>query len=1018
MWQTILKDRVPMSLESLLRIKCPAFILTSRLTSHTERLLMFLMSKVRREGRLRHQKWFKVLNLAGPRCDTLICDLIRYVVCVYHPPNRVISSDVVPRFLVLDWLLKCVTTSYGAQNAKLAVFLDWFAYTRHSGDIMYVEPGMLLLKHAVANNKTIATTLLEFLCLIATEYLPPQSAEKRLVASSDFVRDGITAAISDAQALGVISSISSIFLSSELDGKLTSRVGSMFGLAHEDMSSSSDDHGSTSASTAAAAAARSSSSSTSSSYTPSASTTASSTRQPLAHQPPPPSRAREDTTQVLQSGGASRHRPPSVPHTHTATHPVNVHSDTPMPPSLVPLFDRAARELEHVSLDDSIGACTAMMDLFDQWSLHAQNDKVDDRRVLGVEFVARVIKPFVAKCVHDDKANMHLDGMMSRPRIMLFQYSYNSGDDFSLNQNFGNVQLWTQEELVRLQDAKAWKYRKFAELLAHMAETMEKLGFYYLVFLQHMAKTVPSRAIECVRAYCAYAAWSTERASTLDASHGAMDNDDGNTDESSLNLKLAQCLLKDLRVGEVEDPESMYQIIGFVYTGFSDAVRHNPDILQCFLSGMDATQLQSLTLQLRSDTFSIVGKGTTASKDLRSHTSRVSLVRMLCQTFKWETFEQVCVWEILKAEQACNYTVLMTIAWYVDVPLSPEAKLGIVPILLALIDHDTFNSHSVPRCAGDLSLLLALVPKLGTSTVNAIMKEAWSGANPQCAHCTGSQPLYAFFDALWTCQRTKKQNPREYHSVVLESGISWLYTLSVEQIKTQPRIPRMVDKKGFQRFTNMASQLQGVDRDLLRTRLESQLMSLNSLNGQTHISAGSKDEHGMLVGFRQIYEEDRSTGPNIVRGAFCRALYNTSESLRPALIESFDLMEQGKKYPDSTPVMIGSYAFTLWEKLLRAKKLAAKSDELPYLQDFSGKVIPLWDFYRIHRSVLDDPVRFNEPGFFSAHVWSVINKKITKKMLVSHSILLTLASIWNVCETTDWPATSVQNNVLIYFNAW
>lgn len=77
----------------------------------------------------------------------------------------------------------------------------------------------------------------------------------------------------------------------------------------------------------------------------------------------------------------------------------------------------------------------------------------------------------------------------------------------------------------------------------------------------------------------------------------------------------------------------------------------------------------------------------------------------------------------------------------------------------------------------------------------------------------------------------------------------------------------------------------------------------------------------MLVGFRQIYDEDRSTGPNIVRGALCRALYNTSASLRPMLIESFELMEQGKKNPDSTPVMIGSYAFTLWEKLLRAKKL-------------------------------------------------------------------------------------------------
>jgi hypothetical protein len=33
----------------------------------------------------------------------LICDLIRFVVCVYHPTNEVISSDVVPRWAIIAW---------------------------------------------------------------------------------------------------------------------------------------------------------------------------------------------------------------------------------------------------------------------------------------------------------------------------------------------------------------------------------------------------------------------------------------------------------------------------------------------------------------------------------------------------------------------------------------------------------------------------------------------------------------------------------------------------------------------------------------------------------------------------------------------------------------------------------------------------------------------------------------------------------------------------------------------------
>lgn len=78
-WRSILSSQGPVSLDELLRIQCPASVLASRLTAHTERQIMFLMKSVRREGCARHQGWFAALHLANPQRDTLICDLIRCV---------------------------------------------------------------------------------------------------------------------------------------------------------------------------------------------------------------------------------------------------------------------------------------------------------------------------------------------------------------------------------------------------------------------------------------------------------------------------------------------------------------------------------------------------------------------------------------------------------------------------------------------------------------------------------------------------------------------------------------------------------------------------------------------------------------------------------------------------------------------------------------------------------------------------------------------------------------------------
>ena len=44
----------------------------------------------------------------NPEQETLIVDLIRFICGVYHPSNQILGSDVVPRFAINGWLLRCI----------------------------------------------------------------------------------------------------------------------------------------------------------------------------------------------------------------------------------------------------------------------------------------------------------------------------------------------------------------------------------------------------------------------------------------------------------------------------------------------------------------------------------------------------------------------------------------------------------------------------------------------------------------------------------------------------------------------------------------------------------------------------------------------------------------------------------------------------------------------------------------------------------------------------------------------
>ena len=71
--------------------------LQSRITPDMEKKLVFLTSQVRFGNHKRYQEWFQKNYLATMESQTLRCDLIRFIVGVIHPPNELLSSDIIPR---------------------------------------------------------------------------------------------------------------------------------------------------------------------------------------------------------------------------------------------------------------------------------------------------------------------------------------------------------------------------------------------------------------------------------------------------------------------------------------------------------------------------------------------------------------------------------------------------------------------------------------------------------------------------------------------------------------------------------------------------------------------------------------------------------------------------------------------------------------------------------------------------------------------------------------------------------
>ncbi|KAK7115612.1 hypothetical protein V1264_001450 [Littorina saxatilis] len=164
-------------IKQLMSLPTKKHFLASRVTLDMERKLNFLLLNVQFGHHKRYQEWFQRMYLSTPESQTLRCDLIRFICGCIHPSNQTISSNIMPRWAVIGWLLTTCTSNVAASDAKLALFFDWLFFDATRDSIMNIEPGILVMYHSMKPHPAITATLLDFMCRIMNNFCPRYAAE-------------------------------------------------------------------------------------------------------------------------------------------------------------------------------------------------------------------------------------------------------------------------------------------------------------------------------------------------------------------------------------------------------------------------------------------------------------------------------------------------------------------------------------------------------------------------------------------------------------------------------------------------------------------------------------------------------------------------------------------------------------------------------------------------------------------------------------------------------------------------
>lgn len=224
LWRDLLHNPTQLSPQytgilQLLTARTSRKFLACRLTPDMETKLLFMTSRVRFGQQKRYQDWFQRQYLSTAESQSLRCDLIRYICGVVHPSNEVLSSDILPRWAIIGWLLTTCTSNVAASNAKLALFYDWLFFNPEKDSIMNIEPAILVMHHSMKPHPAITATLLDFMCRIIPHFFPPLESQ---------VRQGVFNSLTFIMEKRVLAHLAPLFDNPKLDRELRAMLRDRF----------------------------------------------------------------------------------------------------------------------------------------------------------------------------------------------------------------------------------------------------------------------------------------------------------------------------------------------------------------------------------------------------------------------------------------------------------------------------------------------------------------------------------------------------------------------------------------------------------------------------------------------------------------------------------------------------------------------------------------------------------------------------------------------------------------------
>ncbi|XP_074331920.1 uncharacterized protein LOC141668802 isoform X1 [Apium graveolens] len=204
-----------LDISHLYRLRTPSKYFLLRITPEMESQLRFLLIHVKFGSQRRYQVWFAKKFLFVAERETLLIDIVRFICCSHHPPNEIILSDIIPRWAVIGWLLKCCRKNYVGASVKLALFYDWLFFDEKVDNVMNIEPAFLLMVNSMSKYIDMTHMLLDFLLLVVDNY----DTERRTI-----VVHGVQSALDVLIKRGVVQSLDVLFSSNKLSPFLKERI--------------------------------------------------------------------------------------------------------------------------------------------------------------------------------------------------------------------------------------------------------------------------------------------------------------------------------------------------------------------------------------------------------------------------------------------------------------------------------------------------------------------------------------------------------------------------------------------------------------------------------------------------------------------------------------------------------------------------------------------------------------------------------------------------------------------------